>query len=243
MRGHSRTSLAVPPRHRFCSRLPRRLHFPETQIFGDCDDLQIPAGYSKAWHHDSEDQRHRASRSIHRCRLEWPPERREEHLGRNTPDWVNNAARIHERSQFADVVKRRGRTLRRGDDDRRDITYLQRRIPIKLRLRSGSTGHHPAARVRSSHEERKFVVDKEPTQTNAANGVTNALQTAKYLEWRNRLGMGHDNGKEADTSKREALSKPALHAVPGSVLIATLLQLTYGTRKNGWNDWKWLRKT
>ena len=243
MRGHSRTSLAVPPRHRFCSRLPRRWHFPETQIFGDCDDLQIPAGYSKAWHHDSEDQRHRASRSIHRCRLEWPLDRREEHLWRNTPDWVNNAARIHERSQFADVVKRRGRTLQRVTTTRRGITYLQRRIPIKLRLRSGSTGHHPAARVRSSHEERKFVVDKEPNQTNAANGFTNTFQAAKYLEWRNRLGMGHDNGKEADTSKREALSKPALHAVPGSVLIATLLQLTYGTRKNGWNDWEWRRKT
>ena len=70
---------------------------------------------------------------------------------------------------------------------------------------------------------------KEPTQTNAADGFTKALQTAKYLEWRNRLGKGYDNGDEAETSKREALAKPGrwarvetIHAIPHPVLIAML---------------------
>ena len=84
---------------------------------------------------------------------------------------------------------------------------------------------------------------KEPTQNNAADGFTNALQTAKYLEWRNRLGMEYDNGEEAETSKREALAKPgrwarveAIRAIPHSVLIAMLQPCE--TKKWSWNDWK-----
>ena len=38
---------------------------------------------------------------------------------------------------------------------------------------------------------------KEPTQTNAADGFTNALQTAKNPEWWNRLGMGRLVGVSA----------------------------------------------
>ena len=48
---------------------------------------------------------------------------------------------------------------------------------------------------------------KEPTQTNTADGFTKTLQRAKYLEWRNRLSMGHDIGDDVETSKREALAE------------------------------------
>ena len=48
-----------------------------------------------------------------------------------------------------------------------------------------------------------------------------ALQTAKYLEWRNRLSMGSDNGDDVETSKRGI---EALHAIPRLVLIATMMQ-------------------
>ena len=55
--------------------------------------------------------------------------------------------------------------------------------------------------------------------------------------------MGYDSGDDVETSKREALAEAArwarveaLHAVPRSVLIATLGQQTYGTRRHGRND-------
>ena len=62
-------------------------------------------------------------------------------------------------------------------------------------------------RLQAMHEERKLTVIKEPTQTNTADGLTEALQTAKYLEWRNRLSMGYDTGDDGGTSKREALAE------------------------------------
>ena len=75
---------------------------------------------------------------------------------------------------------------------------------------------------------------QEPTQTNAADGCTKGLETAKYLEWRNQLSMGYDSGDDAETSKREALAESgrwarveALHAIPRSVLIATFMQQTF----------------
>ena len=56
--------------------------------------------------------------------------------------------------------------------------------------------------------------------------------------------MGHDNGDDVETSKREALAESqrwarveALHAIPRSVLIATLMQQTFVSRRRGWNDW------
>ena len=77
---------------------------------------------------------------------------------------------------------------------------------------------------------------KEPTQTNAADGFTKALQTAKYLVWRNRLGMGYDSGDEVETSKRDALAESgrwarveALHVTPRSVLIAIVMPQTFVT--------------
>ena len=77
------------------------------------------------------------------------------------------------------------------------------------------------------------MVIKEPTQTNTADGFTKALQTAKYLECRNRLRMGYDND-DVETSKREALAESgrrarveALHAIQRSVFIVTLMQQTY----------------
>ena len=41
--------------------------------------------------------------------------------------------------------------------------------------------------LQAKHQKKKLVVVKEPTQTNAADGFTKALQTAKHLEWRNGL--------------------------------------------------------
>ena len=74
---------------------------------------------------------------------------------------------------------------------------------------------------RNTEGENVACAVKEPTQTNTADGFTKALQTAKYLEWRNRLSMGYDNGDDVETSKREALAETgrwarveALHAVP-----------------------------
>ena len=92
-------------------------------------------------------------------------------------------------------------------------------VLVKLRLRIDSSaarsiiqrqGRGPLKHIetrllwlQATHDERV----KEPTQTNAADGFTKAVQTAKYLEWRNRLGMAHDNGDEAETSKREQLAE------------------------------------
>ena len=138
-------------------------------------------------------------------------------------------------------------------------------MPVKLRLRIDSTaargtiqrqGCGPLTHIETSlqrrqakHEERKLTAIKEPTQTNTADGFTKALQTAKYLEWWYRLSVGYDNGDDGGTSKGEALAETgrwtpveALHAVPRSVLIATLMQQEFTTRRHRWNDWNWLSK-
>ena len=51
--------------------------------------------------------------------------------------------------------------------------------------------------------------------------------------------MGHDNGDDVETSKRETLAElgrwarvEALHAIPRPVLIATLMQHTLVTRRS-----------
>ena len=95
-------------------------------------------------------------------------------------------------------------------------------VPVKLRLRIDSTAargiiqrqgcgplKHIETRLlwlQAKHEERKLTVIKEPTQTSAADGLTKALQTVKYLEWRNRISVGYENGDDVETSKREALA-------------------------------------
>ena len=138
-------------------------------------------------------------------------------------------------------------------------------ISVKLRLKIDSTAargiiqrqgcgplKHTETRqlwLQAKHEERKLTVIKETTQTNTADGFMKALQTAKYLEWRIRLRMGYDNGDDVETSKREALAETrrcarveALHALPRSFLIATLMQQEFTTRRHQWNDWNWLSR-
>ena len=112
-------------------------------------------------------------------------------------------------------IERRKRVPRCGDDDG-EALHFQRLLeffgmPVMLRLRIDSTAargiiqrqgcgplKHVETRLlwlQAKHEETKLTVVKEPTQTNTADGFTKALQTAKYLEWRNRLSMGYDNGE------------------------------------------------
>ena len=59
----------------------------------------------------------------------------------------------------------------------------------------------------------------------------------------------YDKGDDGGTSNREALAGTgrwarveALQAVPRSVLIATLMQQEFTTRRHRWNDWNWLSK-
>ena len=99
-------------------------------------------------------------------------------------------------------------------------------MPVKLRLSIDSTARgiiqrqgcgplkHIETRLlwlQAQHEERTLTVIKEATQTNSADGFPSALQTAKYLEWRNRLSMGYDTG-DGGTSKREALAETGRRA-------------------------------
>ena len=130
--------------------------------------------------------------------------------------------RVHKRSELSHVIERRERIPRCGDDDGRDIASP---------TTPGILGNPRLLWLQAKHEERKLTVIKEPTQTNTADGFTEAVQAAKYLEWRNRLNMGSDNGEDVETSKGESLPESrrwaqveALHAIPRSVLIATLMQ-------------------
>ena len=91
-----------------------------------------------------------------------------------------------------------------------------------------------SASERNTRKE-KLTVTKEPTQTNTADGFTEALQIAKFLELQNRLSMGYDNGDDGETSKREALAETG-------VCIATLMQQEFTTRRHRWNEWNWLSK-
>ena len=62
---------------------------------------------------------------------------------------------------------------------------------------------------------------KEPAQRNTVDGFTKAVQTAKYLEWRNRVSMGHDNGDDVALAESGRWARvEVLHAIPRSGLIA-----------------------
>ena len=170
---------------------------------------------------------------------------------------------------FREFTKRQScQTLSSGESDyyvavTTEALHFQRLLeflgmPVKLRLRIDSTAargiiqrqgcgplKHNETRLlwlQAKHEERKLTVIKEPAQTNTTDGFTKALQqTPKYLDWRNRLSKGHENGDDVETSKREALAESgrwarvgALHAIPRPVMIATLMQQTFVPR--GWND-------
>ena len=136
---------------------------------------------------------------------------------------------------------------------------------IAHRLINGSTRHRPATGVRSSQAYRnKTLVASSGTRREKVDGGQGTdsnehsrwihesvadSEVSKYLEWRNRLSTGYDNGDDVETSKREALAESgrwarveALHAIPRSVLVATLMQQTFVTRRRGWNDWNWLSK-
>ena len=103
---------------------------------------------------------------------------------------------MHEGSELRNVVERRERVLRCGDDNGRGFASPTTSGSIlgmleKLRLRIDSTGYDSDDDVETSKRE----------------ALAKALQTAKNLEWRNRPSMGHDNGDDADKSKREALAE------------------------------------
>ena len=73
-----------------------------------------------------------------------------EYLRWNTPDRVSNIARVHKRSELSNVIERRERVLRCGDDDGRGIAPPTTpgilgnasRAPIENRF--NSSRHHPA---------------------------------------------------------------------------------------------------
>ena len=88
-----------------------------------------------------------------------------------------------------------------------EALHLQRLLEFlgSIQWQHAASLKHIEARLswlQARHEERKLTVVKEPTQTNTADGFAIALQTVKYLEWRNRLRKGYDNGDEVETSKR-----------------------------------------
>ena len=208
---------------------------------------------------------------MHRCRLEWRYSQQKEYFGWNTQDGFSNVEREFTKGQSRQTLSRRESEYYAVVKTTAETLHLQRlsgifgnadEAPIENRFESGSR-HHSEAKgcgplkhietrlmwLQAKHEERKLTVIREPTQTNAADGFTKALKTAKYLEWRKRLGMRYDNGDDVETMKREAVGESgrwarveALHAVPRSVLIATLMQQECTTRRHRWNDWNWLSK-
>ena len=69
--------------------------------------------------------------------------------------------------------------------------------------------------------------------------IHESIANSEVSEWLNRLSMEYDNGDHVETSKREALAETgrwarveALHAVPRSVLIATLMQQEFTTNRH-----------
>jgi len=48
--------------------------------------------------------------------------------------------------------------------------------------------------LQAKHAQKKLVLLKEPTETQLADGFTKALQPAKFLLWRSRLGLGLPDG-------------------------------------------------
>ena len=134
---------------------------------------------------------------VHRCRLEWRFNQQKEYLGWKTQDRVSNIARVHEGSELSNVFERRTRVPRCGDNDgilgnagQAPIESIRQQLAASSRDRGAvlsSTLKQDSCGFKRNTRGRKFTVVKEPTQKNTADGFTKALQTATYLEWRNRL--------------------------------------------------------
>ena len=78
-----------------------------------------------------------------------------------------------------------------------------------------------------------MTVIKEPTQTNTADGIHESVADSETVSL-----LGYDNGDDVETSKREALAESgrwarveALYAISRSVLVATLMQMTFCDEK------------
>ena len=82
---------------------------------------------------------------------------RKEYFGWNTQVRINNVERVHERSELSNVIERRERVPRYGDDNGRGfappatsgILGHSGEAPIENRFDS-SPRHHPEARMRTS---------------------------------------------------------------------------------------------
>ena len=129
---------------------------------GRCRSLKIATTWqvslrdTEARNHDTNMQRSRTSRCLHRCRLEWIFNQQQEHHRWNTQDRISEIERVHERSELSNVVERK-RVPRCGDDDGRGTTLpttsgiLGNAVldPIENRFDSTSR-YHPATGVRTS---------------------------------------------------------------------------------------------
>ena len=165
------------------------------------------------------------------------------------------------RSELPNAREWRTWVLRCGDDDSRGATLAKTSGILGATDQAATsywlpsiTRNHPKTRTRSSQAH----WDKTPTASSETRGekvgrgqgtdpdqrsrrIHQDLQTAKYLEWRSRLGMEYDNGDEAETSKREALAGPgrwarveAIQAIPHSVLIPIFVNVR---NEKVWLEW------
>ena len=140
---HSQTSLEVPTRqHSQSTRSARRSHPPELQKLG----IKMRKESNDPEYLDA-----------HRRRLEWRFNQQKEYFGLNTQDRFGNVEGVHEGSELSNVIERRERAPRCGDDNSsgvapRTTSGILGKVgeaPIENRFDS-SPRHHPEARMRTS---------------------------------------------------------------------------------------------
>ena len=113
-------------------------------------------------------------------------------------------------------------------------------------------------RTSQAHRKKTLVAVSETRgkKVDGDQGTIRIQQTDSRKRCRQRsiwngetVTVGYDNGDDVETSRREALAESgrwarveACHAIQCSVLIATLMQQTFATRRCGWNHWNWFSK-
>ena len=98
-----------------------------------------------------------------------------EHFGWNTQDGISDIERVRNRSELSNVIERRERVLRCGDNDGRGTARPT--TPGILWCRPLKHIETKLLWLQAKHEERNLTVVKEPTQTNTAHGFTKVLRT------------------------------------------------------------------
>ena len=149
-----------------------------------------------------------------------------EHFGWNTQDGISDIERVRNRSELSNVIERRERVLRCGDNDGRGTARPT--TPGILWCRPLKHMETKLLWLQAKHEERNLTVVKEPTQTNTAHGFTKVLRTVTDTT---TVTMSRPASE-----KRLQSQDDGHHPLSGPVIIVTSHEWPACSTRNNWSS-------